>query len=332
MNFIYLLSDAMYKKCFSSLLVMGLIVGCGAKDTAITLDKGSAPNLAACGAAPSGDYTADRIPHTEVMGDFQGLYEGPVWVKDALYYSHFSFERGFPSRILRLKDDREVSVMVKSSGSNGLTLDHEGSLVAAAHAVKGLLRFDRKTGDQTILIDSFEDNPFNSPNDLTFTRNGVAYFTDPDFQKSAAPGGQPVTGVYQVKDGKATLIDGSIRNPNGIALSADETKLYVAGGEDNGVLREYTLAQDKVVSRRDLVSNVKVPDGLTMDCHGNIYVTEHSSQQVRVFTSEGKQIATIKTDANVTNATFGGVDGTTLYLTGAGVLWKLSLDVTGISK
>ncbi|MGN0921319.1 MAG: SMP-30/gluconolactonase/LRE family protein [Cellvibrio sp.] len=322
----------MLKKYVATLLIVGGISGCGAKQEVNVVSSSAADDIKVCGVAPSGEYIAQRIPHTELTGEFQGLYEGPVWVNGALYYSHFSFERGFPSRILRLKDDREVSVMVKSSGSNGLTLDHEGNLVAAAHAVKGLLRFDRNSGDQSIVIDSYNENPFNSPNDLVFTRTGVAYFTDPDFQKAAAPGGQPVTGVYQVKDGKALLIDGSLKNPNGIALSADETKLYVAGGEENGVLREYTLSQDAVTATRDLVKDVKVPDGMTVDCHGNIYLTEHSYQQVRVFNPEGQQIATIKTDANVTNATFGGNDGKNLYLTGAGVLWKLPLDVTGISK
>jgi gluconolactonase len=318
---------------FVALLSLG-VAGCDSKVERENLtDKpaanGSDSGVNFCGLAPSGEYTAQRVQRTEVSGEFQGLYEGPVWVKDALYYSHFSFERGFPSRIMRLKNEHDLGVLVKSSGSNGLALDPQGHLVAASHAVKGLLRFDKNTGDQTIVVDSFQGNPFNSPNDLAFAADGTIYFTDPDFQKAAAPGGQPITGVYQVSTkGDVTLIDGTLNNPNGIALSPDQKKLYVAGGGEQGVLREYTLSDGKVNGIRDLAS-VVVPDGMAVDCHGNIYLTEHLAKQVRIFTPEGNQIATIKTDANVTNAAFGGADGKTLFLTGAGTLWSIKLDVTG---
>ena len=72
-----------------------------------------------------------------------------------------------------------------------------------------------------------------------------------------------------------------------------------------------------------------IPDGMAVDCHGNIYVTEHPARRVRVFSPQGKELATIRTDANVTNAAFGGADGKTLFLTGAGAVWQIRLDVTG---
>jgi gluconolactonase len=34
-------------------------------------------------------------------------------------------------------------------------------------------------------------------------------------------------------------------------------------------------------------------------------------------------------DANVTNVAFGGADGKTLYITGAGAVWQIPLDVRG---
>jgi len=68
---------------------------------------------------------------------------------------------------------------------------------------------------------------------------------------------------------------------------------------------------------------------MAIDCHGNIYVSEHPAKRVRVFSPQGKELATIRTDANVTNAAFGGADGKTLFLTGAGAIWQVRLDVTG---
>jgi gluconolactonase len=68
---------------------------------------------------------------------------------------------------------------------------------------------------------------------------------------------------------------------------------------------------------------------MTLDCHGNLYVTEHGAKRVRVFSPQGKELATIRVDANVTNVAFGGADGKTLYITGAGAVWQVPLDVRG---
>jgi gluconolactonase len=50
---------------------------------------------------------------------------------------------------------------------------------------------------------------------------------------------------------------------------------------------------------------------------------------LRVFTPAGEQIAQATVDANLTNVAFGGPEGTTLFLTGAGSLWKIELGITG---
>jgi gluconolactonase len=79
-----------------------------------------------------------------------------------------------------------------------------------------------------------------------------------------------------------------------------------------------------------LVSGLSTTDGMAIDCLGNMYVAEHYGQHLRVFTPAGKEIATIKVDANITNAAFGGAQGKTLYITGAGAVWKIDLTVTGL--
>jgi gluconolactonase len=105
--------------------------------------------------------------------------------------------------------------------------------------------------------------------------------------------------------------------------------LYVNGGGEQGVLRAYNIVDGIPQPGKDLVSGIHIPDGMAVDCLGNIYVTEHVSRQLRVFTPAGEQIAQATMDANVTNVAFGGLEGTTLYLTGAGSVWKIELAITG---
>lgn len=282
---------------------------------------------AACGKAPSGELTAQRIAAITPSRDEPGLYEGPVWVKDALYFSDFAFSRGFPSRIRKLAADGTVSTVTEDGGSNGLAVDASGKLVVASHKDKALMRQSLQDGKRTPIAQRYNGNPFNSPNDIAIAADGTIYFTDPDYQKAAAPGGQPLTGIYRVDtDGAVTLVDGARHNPNGIALSLDEDVLYV-NASDNEV-RAYPITHGVPQQGRPFV-RIEGGDGMTLDCHGNLYVTEHGAKRVRVFSPQGKELATIRVDANVTNVAFGGADGKTLYITGAGAVWQVPLDVRG---
>jgi gluconolactonase len=256
------------------------------------------------------------------------LYEGPVWINGALYFSDFTFDTGFPSRIQRLTTSEVMTTQIPDSGSNGLAVDAQGNIVAATHKYSGISRYELTTGNRTEVASTYNGNVFNSPNDLVIANDGTLYFTDPTYQQSPGAGGQPVTGVYRVDvNGDVSMIDGSLNNPNGITLSPANDVLYV--NSSSGTLRSYPIVNGQVFSGTDLVQGLTVPDGMAVDCHGNIYVAEHNAQRLRVFSPNGSQLATINVDANVTNAAFGGDEGKTLYITGAGKVWKLDLDVTG---
>ena len=294
--------------------------------TPITPDQKSAKCL---GAAPSGDLVAERIPGANTTRTEFSLYEGPVWIKDALYFSDFVTAGVFPSRIQKLDANGVMTTLIADSGSNGLALDAQGNIVAGTHKYKSLSRYTL-AGERTTLADQFDGNVFNSPNDIAIAKDGTMYFTDPAFQRDAAPGGQVKTRVYRLAaDGNIMVIDDSINNPNGVSLALDDKTLYVNGGGEQGVLRAYPIVAGIPQAGKDLLTGLSIPDGMTLDCHGNIYVTEHVAKRVRVITPQGQQIATINVDANLTNAAFGGADGKTLFLTGAGAVWKLQLDVTG---
>lgn len=283
---------------------------------------------ASCGAPPSGELNAERVAAVTATRAEPGLYEGPVWVGDALYFSDFSLAKGFPSRVRKLAADGKVGTVIEDSGSNGLAVDADGKLLLASHKDKALVRHVAD-GKPVPLAGSFKGQVFNSPNDIAVADDGTIYFTDPDWQKAAAPGGQPVTGIYRVAPGGAvTLVDGTRPNPNGIALSPTGDVLYVNASD--GLLMAYPIVQGVPQAGRALVRGLEAADGMTVDCHGNLYVTEHEAKRVRVFSPQGRQLASIRVDAKVTNAAFGGKDGKTLYITGAGALWRLPLEVSGM--
>lgn len=281
------------------------------------------------GKPPMGELKAERIAAIKPTRSEPGLYEGPVWIKDALYFSDFSFSEGFPSRVRKFSPDGTVSTALEDAGSNGLAVDASGALVAATHKYKAMSRYDIATGKRADVATRYQGQVFNSPNDIAIAADGTIYFTDPDYQKAAAPGGQPVTGIYRIAtDGTVTLVDGTRKNPNGIALSLNGDTLYVNASD--GAVRAYPIKDGVPQQGYDLIKGIENGDGMTLDCHGNLYVTEHAPKRVRVFTPQGRELATIRVDANVTNVAFGGADGKTLYITGAAAVWQLRLDVTGL--
>lgn len=334
---------AIPKKLFLSSVMVGLLAtlaGCDKKaaeapvnnDAAVaSTDTPATTPVAACeGTAPAGDLVPVRIEAANTTRTEPGLFEGPVWINDSLYFSDFVFTNGFSSRIQKLDANGAVTTAIDDSGSNGLAVDNNGQLIAATHKYKSLSRYNPATGERSSVAEQYNGNAFNSPNDIAIAKDGTIYFTDPDFQREAAPGGQEKTGVYRVAtDGTVTLVDDTIRNPNGIALSPAEDVLYVNGSGEQGLLRAYPIVNGVPQAGKDLVTNIAIPDGMAVDCLGNIYVTEHLARTLRVYTPAGEQIAQAAFDANLTNAAFGGAEGKTLFLTGAGSLWKIDLAITG---
>lgn len=301
-----------------------------ASSSSAAVGSASTPGAPVCGAAPTGKLMAERLHTANSTRTEAGLYEGPVWIKDALYFSDFTLGEGFPSRIQRFDSSSVLSTFLDDSGSNGLAVDAQGTLVAGTHKYKSVSRYNLHTLERTSVSDQYDNNVFNSPNDLVIAKDGTVYFTDPAFQREAAAGGQDKTRVYRVAtDGTVSVVDDTLINPNGITLSPGGDVLYVNGNGEQGVLRAYSIVEGVPQAGSDLVTGLVHADGMTVDCHGNIYVTEHGLRRVRVFSPSGTQLAVIRADANVTNVAFGGMRGTTLFITGAGALWKVELDVTG---
>ena len=287
--------------------------------------------------APSGELVATRIPAADGDGD-KGLYEGPAWSGDALYFSDFTFAEGFPSKIRRLGADGTVSTVVDPSGSNGLAVGGDGALLAATHDRKEISRFDLVDGSRMRIVGEFGGQPFNSPNDLVASADGTIWFTDPDYQRAASPGGQDRTRVYRVgTDGVVSVVDESLYNPNGIALSPDEKHLYVTIGRK---IMRYEIQPDDTVANPTEFLDVENNDGLKVDANGNVFSTTGAGPgEVRITSREGKRLGTLRLpqpasepreQVCATNVGFGDADSKGLYITACTHLFRVRLKVAGV--
>lgn len=158
---------------------------------------------------------------------------------------------------------------------------------------------------------------FKGVNDLIVDSRGNIYFTD-----QGQTGMTDRTGkVYRYTvDGKLEcLVDEGI-SPNGLVLSVDEKILFVAMTRSNQVW-QIPLHKDGTVSKVGVFFQsfgLVGPDGLAMDQEGNLFVCVPGLGRVFVVDRLGiplKSIQGPRPNAFITNCTFGGPEGKTLFMT-----------------
>lgn len=286
--------------------------------------------------------------------------EGPAWHPDGNVY----FTDVENNRIMRRDPSGKIQVFRTPSGkANGLAFDKEGRLHACeGHREGGNRRVTRTEPDGTItvLTDRFEGKRYNSPNDLTIDSKGRIFFTDPRYGGYGEPyeveqiddAGKPIEGVYRIDpDGEVTRVIGhEVQRPNGIAVSADGKYLIVAdnhnGPEAGGqrMLWRFDLEEDGSVdsgSRKLLFDwgGGRGPDGICIGPDGNIYAaagfnfpsaleTNEFKAGIYVITVEGEKVGFIPVPEDmITNCTFGGKVGKTLFITAGHILWSIEMEL-----
>jgi gluconolactonase len=236
-----------------------------------------------------------------------------------------------PSAVDRLTLPSTVDVPVSDSGSNGMALDVDGSLLACSHKVQGIVRINTTTSAITTVVNTDSSGKhFNSPNDLTVRTDGTIYFTDPDFQLGSSRTSETgIKGVYRVSPShQVTLVDGTFGQPNGIALSPDESTLYVADYNGNAI-RKFAVAADGSTSGKANFATVTGPDGVAVDCAGNTYWASNSAGKVIVLSPTGTQLGSITLTSGVTNLAFGGTDRKTLYFSVGMAIYSMPMNIPG---
>ncbi|HWR52457.1 MAG TPA: SMP-30/gluconolactonase/LRE family protein [Bryobacteraceae bacterium] len=95
---------------------------------------------------------------------------------------------------------------------------------------RGRLTRTEADGKLTILVDSFEGKGLHSPHDVAVRSDRTVFFTDLKPEKEwANPAKVGFSGVYELRStGEMFLFPREYAGPNGIALSPDEDRLYVA--------------------------------------------------------------------------------------------------------
>lgn len=281
--------------------------------------------LSQAGMAPAQQMTQEDAEPGKITSGYQ-FTEGPVW-----HPSGYLLFSDIPANtIYKWTPGSDAETYLSPSGhSNGLTFDHQGRLVLAQH--DGALASYTENKDIETLVDSYSGKRLNSPNDLTIHSDGSIYFTDPPFGVSEEDKELEIHGVYRYSEAKGLqLLSDDFDLPNGIALSPDETRLYVNDSRHNHI-RVFDIARDGKIGNGRLFATMESDaqgsaDGMKVDVEGNVYSTGPGG--LWIFSPEGKLLQQVKTP-RMTNLAWGGEDKKTLFMTAPAALYKLEMTTRG---
>ena len=132
---------------------------------------------------------------------------------------------------------------------------------------------------------------------------------------------------YFSPGGELQRIDADYTRPNGLIGTPDGKILYVAD-YGAGHVNRYTIEKGGVLKNKTMFTK-SICDGMTLDEHGNLYLTK---EVVAVYRPNGSLIGEIKLPNGSTNVTFGGKDRKTLFITGGNLLMKIDMQVAGVER
>lgn len=301
------------------------------------------------------------------------LGTGMRWAEGPAYFPETGtlILSDIPNNRLMKYEEKSGRLSVHKEGvnyTNGNTRDRQGRLVSCEHSVTRRVVRTEKNGSTTVLADSFEGKRLNAPNDVVVKSDDSTWFTDPlfgingEWEGTRATPEQATTNVYRIgKDGHITAVITDLVNPNGLAFSPDETKLYVI--EWKGTPHRSVWSFDVAADGRSLSNKTKLIDaagpgaldGLRVDQDGNLWCgwgfsgafapettdigggmhahlptgQSETMDGVKVFNAQGKPIDFIRLPERCANLTFGGPKRNRLYMACSHSLYALYVETHG---
>ncbi|NML15924.1 SMP-30/gluconolactonase/LRE family protein [Azohydromonas caseinilytica] len=292
--------------------------------------------------------------------------EGPAYFPEGGYLLFSDIPN---NRIMKFDEKTGTTTVFRNNVNytNGNARDRQGRLLSCEHSVTRRVVRTEKNGKLSVLADSFEGKKLNAPNDIVVKSDDSIWFTDPlfgingEWEGFKAQREQANTNVFRIgPDGRLTAVITDLVNPNGLAFSPDEKKLYVVEwkGSPNRSIWSYDVGADGVSlsNKTKLIdaADQGALDGFKVDRDGNlwcgwgsngaldaeptdaggrkVYQLKGRSEDldgVMVFSPQGKPLAFIRLPERCANLAFGGPKNNRLYMASCHSVYALYVEAHG---
>ncbi len=227
------------------------------------------------------------------------------------------------SKTYKVSVDGKLSALtLDAKKASGTSFGADGKRYVVAGGTKQIISYDVKE-KETVVADDIAGN------DLVVAKNGNIYVTVPD-------GIQNPSKIYLIRpNGEKKLVDEGLKFANGIALTPDQTQLYVTESASHWVWI-YKIEPDGTLNYKQRYGWLHSPDnadnawadGLKCDATGRIYVA--SRLGIQVLDQVGRVNAILPSPSGqVSNCCFGGANFDVLYISCGDKVYRRKLNVHG---
>jgi sugar lactone lactonase YvrE len=240
------------------------------------------------------------------------LGEGPCWDPDrqCLYWVDI------PAGIVHRLAGGAHAAWQAGQPVGAVAVRAEGGLILAAR--DGFLALDLDTGRVSVIAEVEADRPGNRMNDAACDRTGRMFAGTKAEDDTAGAGS-----LYRLDpDHRLTTVLTGVTVSNGIGWSPDESLMYYVDSPTRRVdVLDYDPATGTGGNRRpfaELPSGQAVPDGLTVDADGGVWVALWDGGTVLRYELSGQISAMVTLPVlRPTSCAFGGLGLDVLYITTA---------------
>ena len=284
---------------------------------------------------------ADPLPpesriRPEKFADLPAYSEGIVFDRDG---SIFVSVRN-PHAVLRLPPRGTPVPWLRLQTPNGHKILPDGTHWVAG---EGTLVHVAPDGD---ILDSVVSGPagkLSLPNDIALDGHGGFYFTDPQSTREDRELGHSKV-FYMDQQQRMSLVADSLCYPNGVVVRSDGRILYVNDSCDNRVYAFPILSPGQAGARQLFAtladSATCVPDGMTLDASGRLYIAHYGCGRIVVLSPGGQLLRRYAAGNRLaSNVAFGAASLRDLYVSGApgektgpGAIYRLPLGIGGRSS
>lgn len=288
--------------------------------------------------------------------------EGPLWCSDGSLIVVEIHRR----TLTRVQPDGSTRVIAECGGGpNGAAVGPDGMIYICNnggfewHRTKtgglfpagkpddyaggSIQRVDPHTGKLETLYTECNGRPLLGPNDIVFDSAGGFWFTDHGKEHLR---NHDVTGIYYASTDGKRIVEAAFGfkdGPNGIGLSPDEKRLYIAESYSRAILYWDLQAPGEIVADPGtdhggrtlaVVKDCVGIDSLALDAEGNICVGTIGAREggITIVSPTGEQNYLEVGDMFTTNICFGGGSLKTAYITRSlsGTLAEMPWDTAGL--
>lgn len=242
------------------------------------------------------------------------LGEGPVWSSrtNALYWVDIS-----GCAVQRLDLTNGTIALWRTPEMIGWVIEREHAPGFIAGFASGFAELELEPFAITHILDPEPERPRNRLNDAKADRRGRIWAGSMPLAADCAEGA-----FYRFDvDRRATEVDSGYTIANGPAFSADEEHLYHADSARRTIYR-FRVHADGALSERiafiTFESGCGVPDGMTVDRDGGLWVAHWGGGRISRFHDDGTFDRSIVLPATqITSCAFAGPDLDRLFVTSA---------------